>query len=141
MRLSDLALACYIYARMTDYDSSYYRFLEETAPLLDLRLAQHQAPLLKWLNDWGCRQFAKEYHSLAAEEICEWYEEIGPWLFPPSTNLLSLTVEDFDRAEIAYSKLVGRTACRRTLANGQISRVEIGRRAPQKYFSPCVPMP
>ena len=77
MKLSELAFACYIYGQMSDYDSSYLHFLEATNHALDLKVAEHRIELLKWLNKWGCRQFAKIYYHLASEEIETWYEEFG----------------------------------------------------------------
>jgi hypothetical protein len=82
--------------------------------------------LLKWLNDWGCRQFSKHYHGLAAKEIGEWYEEAGVRLFPMDRTLLSLSNEDFALVEQAYDGLVARTASRRKRDNGHETNVTIG---------------
>ncbi len=109
-----------------DYDSSYRQFLKATSPQINLQLEQHQKPLLKWLNYWGCRQFAKEYHPLAAQEIAEWYKEISLQLFSINTELLSLTDDDFALVERAYAKLVSRTASIRKSAKGTESRVKVG---------------
>ena len=126
MKLAEIAFACYIYSHMSNYDRSYLRFVEETSPRLDLRLERHQMALLKWLNDWGCRQFSKDYHGLAAKEIGEWYEEVSVRLFPVDKTLLSLSNGDFALAEQAYDGLVTRTASRRKRANGHETKVTIG---------------
>jgi hypothetical protein len=97
MRLAELAFACYIYGRMTDYDSSYYRFRRETNPQLDLKNNHHRIALIKWLNGWGCRQFALDYHGLASEEIHSWYQQYGDRFFSPDKSLLDLTSSDLSR--------------------------------------------
>lgn len=69
MKLVELAFACYIYDRMTDFNRSYHKFLEKTKPQLDISIDDHRLALLKWLNDWGCRQFYRDFHKQASEEI------------------------------------------------------------------------
>lgn len=126
MKLAEIAFACYIYSHMSDYDRSYLSFVEETNPRLDLRLERHQMALLKWLNKWGCRQFSKDCHAQAAEEIGEWYEDISDRLFPINKTLHSLSNEDLALAEQAYGGLVARTASQRTRTNGRETNVTIG---------------
>jgi hypothetical protein len=125
MKLADLAFACYVYTHMSNYDSSYLRFVEQTYPELDLKVEAHQGALLNWLNAWGCRQFAKSHHILAAEEIRRWYDEIGTGLFPRDKSLLLLSEEDLDFVERAYGFLVKRTASLKH-RGGESIRVEIG---------------
>ena len=126
MKLAEIAFACYIYSHMSDYDRSYLRFVKETSPQLDLRLRPHQMALLKWLNDWGCRQFSKDYHGLAAKEIGEWCEEFGARLFPMDRALLSLSDEDLALVEHAYDNLIARTASRKKRENGYETKVTVG---------------
>jgi len=126
MRLAELAFACYIYAQMTDYDSSYDRFREETIPQLDLKNNQHRIALIKWLNGWGCRQFALGYHDLASEEIHSWYQRFGDHFFSPDRSLLDLTSNDLALVEQAYAELVVRTASTRERPRGGQTKVVIG---------------
>lgn len=126
MKLAELAFACYVYGRMTDYDRSYLQFLKETSPQLDLGKEQHRKALLNWLNDWGCRQFAVDYHELASEEIYGWYQDVGNWLFSLGKTLLDLSDSDFALVRAAYAKLVNRTASERTLRDGRQAKVEFG---------------
>ncbi len=126
MRLAELAFACYIYSHMSDYDSSYVVFQENTMPQLDLNLEQHRMSLLKWLNSWGCRQFAREYHPLACDEILTWYQEGVSSMFPEDATLLSLSDEDLEQVEHAYARLISRIASRRRLSGGNEINVEIG---------------
>jgi hypothetical protein len=126
MKLTEIAFACYVYGRMTDYDSSYKRFLEQTSPQLDLRLERHLMVLLKWLNEWGCRQFAKDYHVLAASGIREWYEKAGHKLLQIDKTLASLAESDIAIVELAYGDLVGRTASYRKSSSGAKTAVDVG---------------
>ena len=126
MKLAQLAFACYIYSRMSNYDRSYIRFIESTKPQLDLQLEHHRMSLLKWLNNWGCRQFAREHHMLASEEIRKWYQESGARMFPADVTLLSLSNENLALVEEAYAGLFRRPASRRRMNNGTETRVEIG---------------
>lgn len=126
MKLAEIAFACFIYSHMSDYDRSYLDFVKETSPRLDLRLERHQMALLKWLNEWGCRQFSKDCHGLAAKEIGEWYEKARVRLFPMDRTLLSLSSEDFALTEQAYDGLVSRTASRRKRGVEHENKVTIG---------------
>jgi hypothetical protein len=126
MRLAELAFACYIYDRMTDYDSSYNRFRRETNPQLDLNNKQHRIALIKCLNSWGCRQFARDYHDLASEEIHSWYQQYGDRFFSPDKSLLDLTSGDLALVEQAYAELVVRTASMRERPRGGQTKVVIG---------------
>lgn len=126
MRLGELAFACYVYERMSDYDDSYQRFLDTTRPKLNMKSKLHRLALIKWLNDWGCRQFAKEHHELAAQEIGEWYEERGYDLFQSNKTLLALTNDDFILVDQAYTGLVCKTASYRKSLEGTAKRVEVG---------------
>jgi len=91
---------------MTDYDDSYLRFKQKTQPSLDLNVEQHRIALIKWLNDWGCRQFAIDYHDLASREILGWFEESGHLLFPVNRTLMDLSESDFLLIRQAYANLV-----------------------------------
>jgi len=126
MKLSGLSFACYVYAGMSDYDSSYRRLRNETLPQVDLLLQSHQLSLLRWLNDWGCRQFAKEHHGLAANEIGDWYRGISSSLFPSDRTLPSLSDEDLNLVQDVFDNLAQRTASRRKTKGGSLSRIEIG---------------
>jgi hypothetical protein len=126
MKLAELAFACYVYGQMTDYDDSYLDFLKRTSPHLDLRKEQHRKALLDWLNDWGCRQFAIDYHGLASEEIHSWYKDLGDGLFSLDKTLLEFSDDDFASAEVAYAKLVNITASKRALRGGGETTVQFG---------------
>lgn len=113
MTLAGLAFACHIYDCMEGYNSSYRRFRSDTAQGLDLRNPDHSKALLRFLNGWGCRQFARAHHRAAAQEIAEWYANDGCKLFGEAKDLLSLSNADLEQVEHMYSSLVDRPACER----------------------------
>jgi hypothetical protein len=126
MKLRDLSFACYVYAGMSDYDSSYNRLRSETLPQIDLSLHKHQISLLRWLNDWGCRQFSKDHHALAANEISSWYNRFSPRFFAPQKMLHSLSDDELNFVQETFGDLMHRTASMRKTRNKQTSRIEIG---------------
>ena len=110
---------------MSDYDSSYRSLLKATRPQLDLGIENHRYALLKWLNIWGCRQFAKKYHELASNEIKDWYKKHSEYLFDKDRLLMYLTDNDINSVNNIYSDLASRTASKRKLRN-KLSKVKIG---------------
>ena len=126
MKLADLAFACYVYSHMTDYDGSYRDLIKKTSPRVDLNNTSHCMDLIKWLNSWGCRQFAIDHHNMAAGEIKSWYRDIADLLFPEDKNLLSLSEIDFKVVNKAYSTLCSKIASIRTLRNGKVTNVVVG---------------
>jgi len=110
MTLSELAFACFVYGRLTDYDNSYRLFLEVTEDSPDLSSSEHREALLVWLNQWGCRQFALKYHEQASGEILSWHNEYSPTLFPRDRNLWRLSEAELASAGAAYESLSGRIA-------------------------------
>ena len=127
MKLAELSFACYVYSNMTGYDKSYTRFLDATTrPRFDLDQPQHQKALLKWLNAWGCRQFALAHHKLAAKEIWEWFRASDPKMFSTDLTLLSLSDKDLMVVEQAFDQLAARTASLKRRKKGREYPVEIG---------------
>jgi hypothetical protein len=121
--LCELAFECYVFSR--GYDEAYAQLLEDTKPRLDLDSGKHRLALLKWLNKWGCRQFAKDQHSDASAEIKDWYEKFRDSLCPADATLLTLTTEELNGVERAYTGLLNRTASHKRKKNGEV-RVTVG---------------
>jgi hypothetical protein len=46
-------------------------FRSVASPALDLGNVAHRKALLKRLNSWGCRQFAKDHHPMAPRALME----------------------------------------------------------------------
>ncbi|MEA3312397.1 MAG: hypothetical protein U9Q76_09305, partial [candidate division WOR-3 bacterium] len=58
MRLIDLDFTHFLRGPVTEDDDAYKEFLKSVNYVLDLDKPEHRKSLLKWLNKWGCRQFA-----------------------------------------------------------------------------------
>jgi len=73
--LFDLAMTSYLYEAMTGYGQSLDKFRSSIGATddLDLTSADHRRALLEFLNDWGCRNLALAWHSLALAELESWY--------------------------------------------------------------------
>jgi hypothetical protein len=69
----DLAVACCLYEEMTPYARSLERFRFATGPALNLGREVHRLVLLQFLNDWGCRNLATEWHEMALDALDSWY--------------------------------------------------------------------
>ncbi len=73
MRLYDAAIACHAYRAFGGEVDDSFQFSAKAGGTLHLELDDCGfLALMKWLNEWGCRQFAKECHSDALERIRLW---------------------------------------------------------------------
>jgi hypothetical protein len=126
MKLFELAFACFLYGQSTDYDQSYFEFLNITSGSPDLNNPEHRKALLVWLNRWGCRQFALDYHDLASKEILSWHRQHHAVLPPRERNLWELTEFELTPVGEAYKSLSSRTASIKTRRSGNSFRVRIG---------------
>jgi hypothetical protein len=125
MNLGELAFACYVYASMTDYDRSYKDFRSAINNDLDLLSTQHRQSLITWLNKWGCRQFSKDCHGEASENILRWYEDNENLLPAKDVGLSSISSADLELASEAYAKLTEKMACEKSRGEN-IIQVTIG---------------
>lgn len=91
----DLAVACCLYEQMTPYARSLGRFREATGPAPDLSREDHRLALLQFLNDWGCRNLATDWHWLASKELGSWCGSAEVRL-----GLLDDSLADFDVARL-----------------------------------------
>jgi hypothetical protein len=123
--LPDLAFAVYTFDAMTNYNESYHRFREATEDSLDLALCNHRGELIRWLNRWGCRQFATDQHDVASKNIVEWYDQVADKLVDCDKEIWEMNDNDLRIAEDVYSALSGLTASYRTRENGTV-RVTVG---------------
>lgn len=125
MRLFELAYACRIYGGLTQFDAGYLALLDKTANNLNFRDTTHMKALLVWLNSWGCRQFAIDYHAQASEFILKWSERWQSRLPPDSVTLDQLSDQDISVAGDAYADLSKCFASRRT-RDGKQYDVQVG---------------
>ncbi len=126
MKTVDIAFASYIYSKMTDYDNSYESFRNGVSNPLDLSSETERQRTLSWLNQWGCRQFAVDYHPLASEQISLWYATFKEALVPPTTALLDLSQSDISNVAVAFEDLSVRQASERKGESGARIKVRIG---------------
>ena len=105
VRLYELAYACRLYADVTDYDQAVDELRAATPGGVDLEVATHRSALLKWLNAWGCRQFAIAHHPMAARALRAWGRECLALLPAPGVSILAATETDLDRVIRAYVRL------------------------------------
>ena len=108
--LCDLAFACWVFGSVLDFDKSYRRLLEAVDSALDLDNSEHRRALLKWLNEWGCHQFARKDHSRAAREVLSWHNEFGDALPRAGRHLWQLDDAEVTAAVDAYAELSSRIA-------------------------------
>lgn len=125
MKLFQLAYACRIYGGLTLFDAGYHAFLDSTSGKLNFKDPIHMKALLVWLNSWGCRQFAIEYHDLAAESIVGWAREWESSLPGGSRTLDRLSDKAIQEVGDAYADLSKRLASKRT-RDGNLYDVQIG---------------
>ena len=105
MNLYELSFTSHVYSHFTKFDNTYKRFLEKTSGYLDLFNPLHRQHLLKWLNDWGCRNFYKKCHELASNEILSWYKKYNNHLPPRGVNIWELKGRDLELIQTAYDNL------------------------------------
>lgn len=122
MTLYELAFACWVYGNVLDFDRTYRAFVEAVGGAPDVANPKHRHALLKWLNDWGCRQFARRYHCRASEEMQSWHGDFEHLLPPSQKHLWELGDGEVSAAVEAYGGLCTRVA---SLRAGQV-RVAFG---------------
>ncbi len=118
MNLYELAFTSHVYNAFTNYNADYLRLLEKTRPELNLERAEHRQELIDWLNQWGCRQFALGYQSLASEEMLAWHRNNYHQLVPRDKPLWDLTDSELFNVSEVFDSLVARTASHK-LRKGQ----------------------
>jgi hypothetical protein len=126
MRLYEAAIACRAYTAFGgEFDDSTRTFTAATGGMLNLDSEACAMALMKWLNEWGCRQFAREYHSRALEEIRAWARCYLQQLPDQAAKITALSDADCRRAAAAYGPLPELFASRRSTRRGPVS-VRIG---------------
>lgn len=105
MNLYEISFTSYLYSHFTKFDYTYKNFLAKTNSNLDLFNSSHRRHLLKWLNDWGCRNFYRVCHELASNEILSWYKEYKNNLPPKETNMWELKGNQLKLIQTAYDNL------------------------------------
>lgn len=126
-----LAWASYLYESMTDYAAPLDRFRSETGTALDLGRPDHRLALLKFLNEWGCRPLAKDWHWLASEELDRWYRGAQDQLRLLDGPLAELDVTRLSDLAELFNSLSSFIAAKK-VRNGQEVLVSFGPTAASK---------
>ncbi len=125
MNLFELAFTCYIYDFFTSFNQSYKSFLKFTGNNVDLYNPAHRKELICWLNKWGCRQFALDYHEFASNEIFSWYEEGYIDLIPHDKNIWELTQLELENISDIYDALAEKKASYKARKGKELS-IKVG---------------
>jgi hypothetical protein len=123
--LAELAFACFLYNCFTNFNDTYLEFCEGTKQSPDFSDLDHIKKLLIWLNDWGCRQFALDYHDLASKEIKAWFESHKGELPSEGLCLRNMNEDDFAKAGKLYGSLMSKTASKKA-RNGRELTITVG---------------
>jgi len=114
MRLYEAAIACRAYTAFGgEFDDSFRQFGAKTGGALHLESDECGWALMKWLNEWGCRQFAKEYHQDALKLMRLWAQKYLRELPTQAVEILELTDSDIRHAADAFDVLKELQASRR----------------------------
>ena len=134
----DLACACYLYESMTRYARSLDQFHAKFGAALDLSLEDHRLALLKFLNDWGCRNLATEWHWLASEELDRWFGGAQDVLRLLDGSRADLDVTRLGDLARVFDSLSTRIASKRT-RKGRVVPVSFGPTATSKSLFALMP--
>jgi len=110
LNLYELAFTCYVYNYFTSFNQTYKDLQKNTKDSVDLRQETHRKNLIVWLNKWGCRQFALDYHKEASGELLEWYKEGHEEKLPLSKNLWDLNDQELDQVGEIFDSLACKIA-------------------------------
>ena len=98
-----MAYCCRLYEQFTGYDLHLTRVREATDGAVNLLNSSHRDAVLRWLREWGCRQFALEYHQLSSDSLRDWASAWMAQLPSPDTHLIETTPEHLEAAAAAYA--------------------------------------
>jgi hypothetical protein len=126
MRLYEAAISCRVYTAFGgEFDDSLREFVAKTGGRLNLESDESGVALMKWLNEWGCRQFAKEYHQDALDRVRAWMGRFAQDLPVETTSILQLTDANILRIATTYDVLKELQASQKRTRRGTVS-VRIG---------------
>jgi len=131
--LSKLAIACLMYNSLTPFNESLKLLKESTDGCIDLTNPTHRESLLQWLNDWGCRNLARDQHKLASKSILIWQQKYGASLFSGRKPIWNLKDNELEAAAHSYGALKDMPGAER-IRNGKKQMVSIGETAASKIL-------
>jgi len=126
MNIYDLAFTTLVYGSLTDFNKTYIKLINDTNNNININLQSHRQTILKWLNDWGCRNFYKDYHELASKELYDWHTEYSSLLPQKKINIWELSFEDLELIEKSYNSLTIKIASYAKRKNGKVTPNKFG---------------
>ncbi len=111
LRLHEIAVTSYLFDKVFNFNTSLKEFFREVGGCVDLGQHAHRKYLLKWLNNWGCRQFALRQHEGASRRIGAWYKRYSSTLPGDDVDLLDASDTQLEVVADAYRDLSRCIAC------------------------------
>lgn len=133
VNLGELALACFAYGAIASYDDSLAKLEKLLGNEPDLADAEHGIGMIKWLNQWQCRQFSLACRDDAAAELLAWYKEAETTLPDHERDLWILTPGELEQCVPVFDSLSKKQASVRKQA-GRESVVTFGPTAAAKIL-------
>lgn len=133
MYLYEIEFISYIFNNFTDFNTTYNNFVNATKNSPDLTNPDHRKELLKWLNRWGCRQFALDYHDKVSDRLKVWYQKYISYLPSLAKNIWELKEADYDLITPAYNSLIKIVASEK-LRDGKYIKTTVGPTGTSKIF-------
>ncbi len=133
MYLHEIEFTSNIYNSFTDFNSSYNHFVDITKNSPDLTNPKHIKALLRWLNQWGCRQFALNYHSQVSSNLEKWYKKNINYLPSKNKNIWELKESDYNLVATAFNSLTKIVAAVK-LRDGKYIKTTVGPTGTSKIF-------
>ncbi|MEO5563668.1 MAG: hypothetical protein ABIR18_09545 [Chitinophagaceae bacterium] len=106
MTYHELKITAYLYNGFSNYDKNYLDIYNKQ---LDLTESKDLVRVIKFLNQWGCRQFKKEDHTKASDSIQAWFytyrsffPKIGSLLFDQDDGQIRSYKEMFNALMISH---------------------------------------
>jgi len=122
MRLYQLAFACRLYSSFgREFDEATKVFRQSAGTNLALSDREQGRALMVWLNKWGCRQFAKDHHNFALDQLREWADSMLTTLPQSQNSLIDLSDTSLIAAASAYEALRLRLAGQKRSGGADIS--------------------
>ena len=108
--LFEVAYSCHLYEQLTRYDVSLERLRAVVPGGVDLLRADHRDAVLRWLREWGCRQFALAYSELSSAQLLDWATAWMDRLPNADVHLVDLDDVQLSECTSAYADLWARPA-------------------------------
>jgi hypothetical protein len=122
MRLYQLAFACRLYSSFgNEFDEATKLFRQSSGPNFEPSDREQGRALMIWLNKWGCRQFAKDHHDFALDELTKWADSKLISLPDSQSILIDLADAALVAAASAYEELRSRIAGQKRSGGSTIS--------------------